>query len=410
MDRAIAIAACLLLTALPCFAASSIQLGPEVPLGPAPGFNVGSQQLQVRLAQTSAHMFAVWVSDQGLTAALDRSRVDLPLIGSNPSIVGVAGGRTNFLVAYQARMTDFSTPLLALRVGFDGRVLDAAPIVVLSDTRGVWGGGVAYDGSEFVIATMIKPAGLPSVVRASTIITGRVSDDGAMYAGSSLQPTQTSGMPTWPRIGWTGSRFVIGYSVQFYQDENLGPWGLSDVPLDPHVAGNGTVGATAFPDAHSPGGLESSMAIGPDRVTFAWMAVNGTTTTINIAQTGFDSQPVLAPTVIAIPPPLSEISHDGNVAVAWDGSEYLVAWIAPRHQALGQIRGLRLRADGVPIDQQPFDLSPDSAAADIALIAIPEGFAIAYSRADATNAGELRAFVRTLDRLPQPSRRRAVGR
>jgi hypothetical protein len=408
MHRTIAISACLLLAALPSLAASSIQLGPEVPLGPAPGFNVGSQQVQVRVAQTLSHLLAVWVSDQGLTAALDGSRVDLPL-GSTPTMVGVAGGHTNFLVAYQVRMADFSTPLLAVRVGFDGRVLDQTPIVVLSDTRGVWGGGVAYDGSEFVIATMIKPAGLPSVVRAYTIITSRVSDDGAMYAGSSLQPTQTSGMPTWPSIGWTGSRLVIGYSVQFYQDENLGPWGLSDIPLDPRATGNGTVGETAYPDAHSPGGLHSSMAVGPDRVTFGWMAVNGTTTTINIAQTGLDGQRALAPTVIAIPPPLSDISEDGNVAVAWDGGEYLVAWIAPRHQELGQIQGLRLRADGVPIDQQPFDISPDSVAADIALIAVPAGFAIAYSRADATNAGKLRAFVRTLDRLPQP-RRRAAGR
>ncbi|HXH37428.1 MAG TPA: hypothetical protein VNN08_02270 [Thermoanaerobaculia bacterium] len=408
MHRTIIISAALLLASLP-LAANNIQLGPEIPLGPAPGFNAGSQQLQVRLAQASSHLFAVWVSDQNLTGSLDGSRVDIA-IGNTPAIVGVTGGRTNFLVAYQVMMPDFSTPLLALRIGFDGRVLDAAPIVVLPDTRGVWGGGVAYDGSEFVIATMIKAAGLPSVMRASDIITSRVSDDGIVRAGSRLQQTLTSGLPTWPRIGWTGSRVVVGYSVQYFKDENLGPWGLSDLPLDPQAANDGTVGETVFPDAHSPGGLQSSMAIGPDRVTFGWMAVNGTTTTINIAQTGLDGQPLLEPTVIATPPPLPEISSDGSVAVAWDGGEYLVAWIAPRHDAPGQLQGLRLRADGTPIDQQPFDISPDSAAADIALIAVPQGFAIAYSRADATNAGMLRAFARTLGRLAQPTRRRAVSR
>ena len=256
---------------------------------------------------------------------------------------------------------------------------------------------------------MIKAPGLSSVIRASTIITGRVSDEGIIQSGSRLQPSQTSGVPSWPRIGSTGNRVVLGYSLQYYKDENLGPWGLAEIPLDPHATGDGTVGEAAFPDAHTPGGIESSMAIGIDRVTFAWLAVNGMTTTINLAQTTLDGRPALGPTVIAIPASLSSIAEDGNVAVAWDGSEYLLAWIAPRHGALGQIQGLRLRSDGMPIDTQAFELSPDSTAADIALIAVPDGFAIAYSRADAANGGKLRAFIRTLDRLPQP-RRRAAGR
>ncbi|HXA16987.1 MAG TPA: hypothetical protein VN380_08350 [Thermoanaerobaculia bacterium] len=411
MHRTICISALLLLAGFQCLAAD-VHLGSEVALGPA--LNTGSPQAQVRLAHASAHLLAVWVSDQRLTGALDGLRVDIPLAGVTPTIVGVAGGRTNFLVAYQARMSDFSTPLLAVRVGFDGGVLDAAPIVVMTDTRGTWGGGVAYDGAEFVIATMIKAPGLPSVMHATDIITGRVGDDGTVRTGSRLKPTQTSGIPAWPNIGAAGNRVVVGYSVQFFSDPNLGPWGLSDLQLDPQQAADGAVGETVFPDANSPGGLQSSMAIGPDRVTFAWLTTDGmmmmTTTTINVAQTDLNGAPVLAPRVIAVPAPLPTVAEDGNVAVAWDGSEYLVAWIAPRHEALGRIQGLRLRADGTAIDQQPFDLSPDSVAADIALIAVPEGFAIAYSRSDDTNTGMLRAFVRTLDRLPPPPRRHAAGR
>jgi hypothetical protein len=410
MRRTICLSALLLLAAIPCLAAD-IHLGPEVALGPA--MNAGSPQVQVRLAQASAHRLAVWVSDQRLTGALDGLRVDIPLVGVTPTIVGVAGGRTNFLVVYQARMTDFSTPLLAVRVGFDGRVLDAAAIVVLTDTRGTWGGGVAYDGAEFVIATMIKAPGLPSVMHASDIITGRVADDGTVRTGSRLKPTLTSGTPAWPNIGAAGNRVVVGYSVQFFSDSNLGPWGLSDLQLDPQQAADSTVGETVFPNANSPGGLQSSMAIGPDRATFGWLTTYGMmmmTTTINVAQTDLNGTPVVAPRVIAVPEPLPTVSQDGNVAVAWDGSEYLVAWIAPRHEALGRIQGLRLRADGTAIDPQPFDLSPDSVAADIALIAVPEGFAIAYSRSDDANTGMLRAFVRTLDRLPAPPRRHAAGR
>ncbi len=408
MRRSISVSAVLLLAVFPCLAAD-VHLGPEVALGPT--LNAGSPQVQVRIAQTAAHLLAVWVSDQRLTGALDGLRVDIPLAGVIPTIVGVAGGRTNFLVAYQVMMSDFSTPLLAVRVGFDGRVLDAAPIVVLPDTRGTWSGGVTYDGAEFVIATMIKAPGLPSVMHATDIITGRVADDGTVRTGSRLKPTQTSGIPAWPNIGSTGSRIVVGYSVQFFKDENLGPWGLSDLQIDPQQAADSTVGETVFPDANSPGGLHSSMAVGPDRVTFAWLAVNGMmTAAINVAQTDLNGAPILAPRLIAIPADLPSIPEDGSVAVAWDGGEYLVAWIAPRHDSLGRIQGLRLRADGTAIDPQPFDLSPDLVAADIALIAVPEGFAIVYSRSDDANSGMLRAFVRTLDRLPPPPRRHAAGR
>src|SRR5258708_353112 len=98
MRRSISISVGLLLAGLRCLASDAIHLGPEVALGPA--LNAGSPQLHMRLAQTSAHLLAVWVIDQGLTGALDGSRVDVPLGGSAPAIVGVAGGRTNFLVAY----------------------------------------------------------------------------------------------------------------------------------------------------------------------------------------------------------------------------------------------------------------------------------------------------------------------
>src|SRR6266480_3289040 len=100
MRRAIAISVGLLLAGLPCLFADTVHLGPEVAVGPL--LNAGSSQLHVRLAQTSAHLLAVWVSDQELTAALDGSRVDFPLSSTRAmAIVGVAGGRTNFLVAYQ---------------------------------------------------------------------------------------------------------------------------------------------------------------------------------------------------------------------------------------------------------------------------------------------------------------------
>jgi hypothetical protein len=94
-----------------------------------------------------------------------------------------------------------------------------------------------------------------------------------------------------------------------------------------------------------------------------------------------------------------------NIEIVWDGAEYLMAWTFR-----GLIRGMRLGYDGTPIDLVPFDVPTDSSATHLALTTTRDGFVIAYGRADSTNGGAERAFVRTLTRLPEAPRRRVAGR
>src|SRR5438132_4132018 len=217
-------------------------------------------------------MLAVW-SDGQLRGTLDGVAIDLQLAGAPLAIIGVAGGSKNFLIAYQAEMqTSYYTPVLALRVGFDGRVLDSAPIMVDAYTHCSWGWNVAYDGSDFVIVTMEKHT-IPSIIWAETIVTGRVSEDGVASGNVRLTASSTSGFPRWPRIACASDHFVIGYNVVFFGGEAISSFGVSEIALQPEESGDRVLPESQFPDM--PGDFpRPAIAVGFDRVTFAWMNAN----------------------------------------------------------------------------------------------------------------------------------------
>ena len=389
----------MLLVGVPCTAA----LGPEVALGPS-----GLPQTNVRIASASGHLLAVWFTNGRLIGRVDGSPIDLSLVSNLTTLIGIAGGRSNFLIAYQAPSSDPTAVILAVRVGFDGRVLDSAPIVAMREGHQVRGGGaVAYDGSEFVIVSMLKLIS-SSVALPSDIITARVSDDGQAHDGARFQSSGVSGIPRSPHITWAAGQFFIGYTVQMFQDDNLGPWGASALPLEPQQIGMRPLIAPVFIDGHVLAGLKSDLAVGGDRLTFAWVGSNGGVVTITVAEMDYEGRTVLPPTVVAVVAAAPSAAFS-NIAIAWDGSEYLVAWAAPSSSSSQDaVRGLRFRYDGTLIDAKPFDISPNSAFADISLVAIPDGFAIAYTRTDDSYDGNSRAFVRIIDRVPLSERRRAA--
>ena len=414
MKRIFVVVAAMFVLAAGSTTAADVRLGAEMPLGPAPQFAAGAQ-IDVQVAYGAGHTLAVWLNDNrtAMSGAFDGAPIALPSNSNGLKIVGVAAGRRNFLIAFEQMSADLlTTPVVGLRVGFDGGVLDAAPLVLVQDTHGFWDGGVASDGSGYTVAVSKKPQGLPSVILPYQVATGGVSEDGVTRPGALFQFAQQSSRAASPRIAWSGEHFVIGYAVQTFtsdQDVNPPPWGISAMPYSPDASGSATLGATTFP-ALDPGGITSSMAVGADRVTFAWVAVDSATK-IKVAQTDVAGRALTPATTVATTTPLS-VSAQGEVAIAWDGSEYLVAWVAaPNPPNLGRVRGLRLRYDGTSIDAAPFDISTsDSAARHVSIAATSSGFVIAYSRADDSSGGAQRAFARTLQRIPQPSRRRAALR
>ena len=93
-----------------------------------------------------------------------------------------------------------------------------------------------------------------------------------------------------------------------------------------------------------------------------------------------------------------DISDRGNVVasdIAWNGSEYVAAWIINT----GIIRVRRFTADGHPLDPEPFTIATDAEAIGPSIAVTPSGVVIAYSRHDDAYGGVPRARMRTLERL-----------
>ena len=146
----------------------------------------------------------------------------------------------------------------------------------------------------------------------------------------------------------------------------------------------------------------AAAATSGNRVTFVW---NESETSLLAAQTSLDGKPIGLPRVIAGGGVM-------EVEIAWNGSEYVVAWSSTTaNEPQPRIRAIRLDASAKPLDDAPFVVSPLGAIRDRPSISVTEsGVDIAYSRIEDANGGAPRAFVRSLDRLPPVIvRRRSAG-
>src|SRR5437762_3505775 len=102
-----------------------------------------------------------------------------------------------------------------------------------------------------------KSLGLPSIMLPNIMLTGRVSDDGVVGVGPRFEYASTvPSVARYPRIGWTGTHFVLGFSVQYFSSDNVldpPPCGLSAMPLlEPEATGSTSLGSPTFPDIRNP--------------------------------------------------------------------------------------------------------------------------------------------------------------
>src|SRR5947209_2593203 len=160
MKRALGVIVLLILVGAAAALAAEVRLGAELALGPEPQFPAGNQ-LNARVAYAAGHVLAVWTDSASTItgASFDGAPLALP---SSP-LVGIVAGRANFLVVTEQDTPDHTATLvLGTRVGVEGRVLDAAPISIVRGAFGFFPGGIASNGSQYVLALNAKPFGLSS--------------------------------------------------------------------------------------------------------------------------------------------------------------------------------------------------------------------------------------------------------
>jgi hypothetical protein len=357
----------------------------------------------------------VWIESYArLFAAVDG--VTLPIAPRVPghyvNVPSVAAGKGSFLVVWleSAYSGNFNADVLAVRITFDGRVIDSIPIVLWHGLVGqTWesNAGIAFDGTTFVITWAARDVFVARLPEERSIHTATLSwfpvgevDFGRWFKARS------------PQVAWTGSGFFVGYSLDHLD--------YSDGTGSAGIAGF-RIGASSDPPAPTASlfnfvphaNLPSAMAVGAYTATFVWSVDGGLG--MNMAQVTADGGPLPGPrkiryTPFALQPPFVTCTDSSAPAIAWNGAEFVVAWteVATCYRD-STVRAIRLNPVGDQLDQEPFDVAPGVLAGVPSIVPTAEGVDIVYSRYDEDNGAAPRAFARSLARLP-PSvlRRHAV--
>lgn len=114
-----------------------------------------------------------------------------------------------------------------------------------------------------------------------------------------------------------------------------------------------------------------------------------------------DGTPAAEPRTVFVGANSHEFFCGRTPAVAWDGTEFVIAWI----DCGNTLRAVRFNQLGNPIEA-PFDVATGipSVVMSPSIVPTPDGVIIVYSRNDAANGDAPRAFKRSLARLPPPRR------
>ena len=347
----------------------------------------GAAQFDVQVAWSPAALLGVWKDSNGaIKGVVNDTPFTITLAPENLSTVfspAVAAGATNFLVAWYETGDFHGWSLLAKRVGFDGQVLDDAPVLLgAGRTIGfIETPGIDYDGSKFLAAFAVG-----GVVHLAS-----VTDDGELLERRTLGTTMSA---RWPDAIWTGRQFVVPHALHPFLPE------CHVCPLRWAIAVDGK---PVFENAAIGGvDIQFAAAAGPDRVTLVWSMPMGTFSRIHVAQITPDGAPLAGPFRLRDVPALW---YDA-LELAWNGSEYVLAWTEPS----GMIRAMRLTESASPIDTEPFDVAMQSRRElpRFSMTPTAAGVAFGYDHIDEGSGNVSRAFTRMLERLTSAPPRRAV--
>jgi hypothetical protein len=388
----------------PVITAAEVSLGPETPLAP----NSAGKQTGVRIAVGAAGLFAVWIDGDTRIAASIRGNV-VTMANADPVYVyspEIAVGNQDVLVVWRQWGPD--NPLMARRYDLAGNAIDAQPLQLDVNSDDLAGAppsiAVSFDGSSFLVAwgTSKQVQGPPSSF--GTLNSVRIGEQGEPFDRRETQMPASSAHS--PRAVWTGSGFILGYWVS---NSGVDASGITGGPPGIAVVRDGApssseLAAPTFRSLtmRSQFAFQLAATDGPETVTFAWSGDG-----IQAVQTTLTGKALRQPFAIV---PQTWYGPWTNLDIAWNGSEYVLAW--NDIFAGGKLMAIRVRANMERIDDYPIELASNLDEFTTPAVArTPAGVVIAYSRRESPG-GPLRAFARQVDRLPSPGppRRRVTGR
>jgi hypothetical protein len=280
------------------------------------------------LAASSSGFLVTWQDDTNRGALISASRLDATGAALDPTGIQVAragdgfflhpatavSDGTNFVVLYTELVNDPGTPLLnvlAKRITSAGKLSDMSPIKVTSTNDGSWG-AIAFDGAAYQIAVSRSP-GLTNMYATRMTTSGTVSPLQLIgkSANTQLSPLVNYGGGQYLLV-WNDRRSDEGYNDDIYAARV----DASGIVLDP----------LGIAIAAQPNVTEKQPAIVYDGANWLvlWTQYSILSSRQRIHGRRIDSTgKIVEPSPV---PLTSGTNGEGYAAVAFDGTNHLIAW------------------------------------------------------------------------------------
>ncbi|MFH1221286.1 MAG: hypothetical protein V1694_12665 [Candidatus Eisenbacteria bacterium] len=302
-------------------------------------------------------IFATRVSPAG--AVLDRAGIALCVAPGTQTGAAVASGADGCLVVWCDCRNDPSGDIYGARISLDGVVVDPAGIPLQAEPGSGGDPAVAFDGTNYLVVWSSYVPDTSCSIRAV-----RVAQDGTVLDRTAIDIATKPWGLTSPAVAFDGTNYLVVW--EDYRDDSA--WHISGT----RIGRDGTV-LDPRPFLISQGRygqLEPAVAFDGTNYLVVWRGVwGGASWDICGARVDVDGH-VLDPSGF---PVTSTAADERFPAVAFDGTNYLVAWRGPLTKSGYSLVAARVAPDGALLDPLGIPVSSTSTYERLSVVASSGG-------------------------------------
>ncbi|MFT3927729.1 MAG: MopE-related protein [Myxococcales bacterium] len=280
-----------------------------------------------RNATGSSDVYGARVTSNGVI--LDANGIAMSTAANVQSAPSVASGGANWLVAWNDYRSDVNHPdVYAARIDANGVLVDSSGIAIATGAGDERNPAVAYDGTQWLIA----------MERATDLYGARLSAAGVVLDPSGFVVSTAVNSQSDPAVSYDGSNWVVVWS-----DARSGVPSVYGARVN---AGATVLDASGFPIATAAQSRYPAIARDGTSCLVVWEDDRSTAAT-TIYGARVSSGSILDASGIALSS--SAANQQSSVALAYDGTNWLVVWRDDDVDS-SDIYGTRVNAAGVVLD------------------------------------------------------------
>jgi hypothetical protein len=309
----------------------------EEPVVAFDGFNYIVAWQDLRSA--SNDIYAARVASDG--AVLDTAGVLVSDADDSQTIPALAFDGTNFLAVWKD-LRSTSGDIYGARIGPDGVVLDTAGIAVTATVNVQYNPAVAFDGTNYLVAWSDDRNGELDIYGA------RVSQTGDVLDARALAISTADSVQNYPAISFDGTNFLVTWEDE-RNDRYCDIYGARVTP-------DGTVLDRSGFAVSAMGNLQKAPVLDFDGTNYmvVWQDFRDATNYKIYGARVTTGRAVLDSIGIPIS---TQNCYQYAPGIAFDGTNYLVAWMDHRSDPYYDIYGARVSPGGAVLDSTGFVVS-----------------------------------------------------